>query len=174
MCVGACPVEALRILGTVLLIVLHGRLSLRRPIAGDATGTARLLLLICLHFEQIPMVCILHGHNKRVDIMFGQAKVLQEILHLVQIVAHIGHLLHELLFFVDEVFWDGLKSVTNGFHGQLLLHLALLLLRSRIRLDVLPAHPVKELAWELLEHLLGEQVRIVAELLKGYKLHDIG
>ena len=95
-------------------------------------------------------------------------------MHLVQIVSHTGHLLHELLFFVDEVLRDGLKTVANGFHGQLLLHLALLLLRSRIRLDVLPAHPVEELAWELLKHLLGEQMRIVAELLKGHKLHDIG
>lgn len=174
MCVRACPVEALRILGTVLQIVLHGWLSLRRPIAGGAARTAWLLLLIRLHFEHVPVVSILHGHNKRVDIKLRQAKVLQEVLHLVQIVAHIGHLLHELLFFVDEVFWDGLKSVISGFHGELLLHLALLLLRSRIRLDVLSAHPVQELAWELLEHLLGEQVWIVAELLKRHKLHDIG
>ena len=49
-----------------------------------------------------------------------------------------------------------------------------LLLGSRMRLDIVLAHEVEKLSWDLVENLFGEKVRIVLELVEGNELDDVG
>ena len=49
-----------------------------------------------------------------------------------------------------------------------------LFLTSWERLDIVLAHEVEKLSWDLVENLFGEKVRVVLELVEGNKLDDVG
>ena len=48
-----------------------------------------------------------------------------------------------------------------------------MLLRARMRLNIVFAHEGQELAWDLFKNLFGKQVRIPLKLVKGHELNDI-
>lgn len=82
-------------------------------------------------------------------------------------------MLHELLLFVNEVLWDTRLVCSIGPHRELVLNLSTLLLGPWIGLNVVLAHEIEQLSWDLFKDLLCKQVRVVLEVVEGHKLHDV-
>lgn len=100
--------------------------------------------------------------------------LLKVVLAREEVHSHGCGLLQELLALVHEVGWDlpGLdRSITQG---ELVLDGSALGLCPGVGLDVMLAHEVEQLAWNLLKYFLRQKVGTVFELIEGYKLDDIG
>ena len=133
----------------------------------------RLLHHHWLLLKDVDILRVIEVINQVIQLHLWQALALQEVLALVQIEAHIGSLLHEGFLLLNEVGGNGADLRPDWPHRELLLDLASLLLRSRMWVDALLAHPVEQLSWHLHERLLRQQVRIVLEVVEGDKLHDV-
>ena len=116
-----------------------------------------------------------------VDLIDGDARLCladaalcQEVLSLVQVKAHLLQLLQEFLLLIHEVTWDGsLLLLSIRAHGHLCLDLATLSLAAWVRCDVVLAHEVEKLCWDLHEGLLGQHVRVSLKVVVGNELDDI-
>ena len=116
---------------------------------------------------------VVHGSCECLNIQLIQALIVEEILHLVQVVPHVGELLHESLLLVAEVLGDVLRLICYRSHRYLLLDQAPLRFRAGVWHDIMPSHPVEELAWDLIKDLFCQELRITPELLIWHKLHDV-
>ena len=96
----------------------------------------------------------------------------EEVLRCEQVIALFLHSLEELLLLVDKVGWDRLNVLCRA-QRQLILNSLSFGLGARVRIDVVLAHPVEELAWHFIESLLGEQVWISLEFIEWNELDDI-
>ena len=144
----------------------------------DAAGKLLRRRLLLHHkglllLQNVDILRVIEVFDQVVHLHLGQALRLQEVLALVQVEAHVRNLLQEGLLFLEEVLGNGADLRPHRPHRQLLLDLASLLFRPRVRGDALLAHPVEQLSWHLHESLLGEEVRIVLEVVEGNELHDV-
>lgn len=93
--------------------------------------------------------------HERAHVSFVNAFLVEEILTRKQVISHLSCLLHEGLFLVLEI--TGYLLLCNACWPQrkLVLHEAALLIRSRMGLDVVFAHPAEKLSGKLHQDLFS-------------------
>ena len=107
-----------------------------------------------LGLEHVDVLWVLQVIDQVVQLHLGKTLLLDKVLTLIQIKAHVVSLLEEGLLLLEEVLWDHTSLLTLGPHGQLLLNQTPLLFSPGVRVDTLLSHPVEELAWNLVQCLL--------------------
>ena len=146
----------------------------RAPLRSHTWDHTWLQHLLRCNLQHVDVVRAWHDSHDRVYLALPEALRLEEVLHIVQLEAHRTQLLHEPLSFLDEVGRYHSKTRSSRSHRELLLDQATLLRSFGVRLDLMLAHVVQQLAWNLIQYFFGEHVRIVLELIEWNELDDIG
>ena len=126
-----------------------------------------------LGLEHVDVIGIVHIVQQVIHLSLADTLSFEEVLSGEQIDTHVVSSLEELLLLVDKVGWDWLNVLCRA-QRQLILNSLSFGLGARVRIDVVLAHPVEELAWHFIESLLGEQVWISLEFIEWNELDDIG
>ena len=124
--------------------------------------------------QHVHVARVLNVVEKVTDLHLADALVFKEVLGLVEVEAHLLHLLEEALFLIHEVLGDHADALMADWaHGKLLLDKPALFFGPWVGCDVLLAHPVQKLRWHLHQSLLGQEVRVVLEVVERNELDDV-
>ena len=126
-------------------------------------------------FERVYVVRVHNVVSHEIIIERDHTLVLQEILHLEQIVSLLLHL-HQVLFllFSEKVSLVlGVLATKGSCLGQLLLESPLLGLSGGVGADSILPKEIKHLSWNFLESLFCKLHRIVCKVPEWNKLNDI-
>ena len=159
----ACSVLGLVSVVDLLAVTsgLHARINLANHLLAhhlchwvDWHGLHRLLLWHTLHHLRLNWHHLRSQHilvPRIVDLIddyvllcLANTACHQPVLDLVKIKAHLLTLLHELLFLLSKV-TRNLTHLCVSTHSHLLLNTASFFLAARVRIDIVLAHPVKQL-----------------------------
>ena len=101
------------------------------------------LLHLDRHLEHIHVLWILHGIQEHINLCLIQASLLEPILASKQVEAHLGDLLQEFFFLVNEIRWDlpWMRCLVTKRH--LSLDLSTLFFSPWEGVNVVFAHEVK-------------------------------
>ena len=104
-------------------------------------------------FKHVYVVGVVHVVEKVVHLHFADTALIKEVLSRVQVDTHLLSLLQEPLLLIHEVLGDHAWLHGVWAHGELLLDKAALLLSAWVRVDIVLAHPIEQLAWDLHQRL---------------------
>jgi len=125
-----------------------------------------------VHEDGAAVVRVLHLRNQDLHVQLAKTALLNEVLNSENVHAHLLGLLKELLFDLFEVEWD-ILSAQDGSHRHLVFNHSALLLTTRQWWNLTPTHVVDELSWQFIKRFLRQKSRVMLEIIKGDKLHDI-